>query len=778
MNNFKRNPLFHALLMAPVLLAGVAQAQQLEIEEVLVTAEKRSQSIQDVPLSVAAIGGDDVTVGKISNLNDIAFSVPGVTFNEFNVGEPRLYIRGIGNSSDSAASDQAVGVFLDEVYIGRTGGVGFDLFDLERIEILRGPQGTLYGKNTNGGAVNIVTSRPSQEQEIKLSASAGNHGMTNFKGLVNTGITDAIAGKLVMQYQQRDGYGKNVITDDEIATLGDFSNSPLIKKSIGAANGGDELDDAEKASIRGQVLFDINESMSLLLGADYSKDKTNGTCRHLKNLDEAVQGLGVLWELGMSDRYKNDDRNCSSQFNTDQEREIKGGLARFEMEMDWANFLSITAYRESDYDFTDDLTGIPLIDLNAPLPPGVPLPPLPGVWTPPENVIDAVDESADQFSQEFRLTGTSGSVDWVGGAFYMEENVDRKEEYYTQYNTLLQLGFGLAGVGDVLFTQDNKTTSMALYGQADWHINDQWTLTYGVRWSDDEKDITQDAIDLLGTGFPTGVPLILPEFDAPVKADDSWSEVTNKVAVNYTPTEDMMLYVTYSEGFKSGAFPSQSNLPEVAAESVDPEQVTNYEAGMKSSWWDNRVQFNLSYYFMDYDDLQVFELNQRLLLVLHSAQAESQGVDMDFNILLMENLMVSTSYNYSDATYTEYTSSNGQDFSDNDMAFAPENAFSMNVDYRYDLGSGGALDFNVSYNWKDDYYTSASNAEKTRQDDVTMIGASASWTSSDMSWVVTLWGKNLDDEQQIASRIVDPTAITSESYMAPRTYGATVTKSF
>ena len=769
----KRNRLFHAMLMAPVVFSGLAHAQV--IEEVLVTAERRSQSIQDVPLSVAAIGGDDVTVGKISDLNDIAFKVPGVTFNEFNVGEPRLYIRGIGNSSDSAASDQAVGVFLDEVYIGRTGGVGFDLFDLERIEILRGPQGTLYGKNTNGGAVNIVTSKPSQEPEYRLSASAGNYGMTNFKGLANAGITDTIAGKLVMQYQQRDGYGKNVITDDEIATLGDFSASRLIKKSIGAANADDELDDAEKRSIRGQLLFDINDSMSLLLGADYSKDETNGTCRHLQNLDEAIQGLGLFWQLGMSDRYMKDDRNCSSQFNTDQEREIKGGLARFELEMDWASFVSITAYRESEYDFIDDLTGIPLLDLNAQTPPGVPLPPLPGVWTPPENVIDAVDENADQWSQEFRLTGTTGPVDWVTGAFYMEENVDRKEEYYTQYNTLLQLGLGLPGIGNVLFTQDNETTSMALYGQADWHINDQWTLTYGLRWSDDEKDITQGALDLLDTN-PSGVPLLAPPFS--VKANDSWDELTNKVSVNYTPSEDLMLYMTYSEGFKSGAFPSQTSTPEDAAKAADPEQVTNYEAGMKSTWWDNRIQFNVSYYFMDYDDLQVFELNDRLLLVLSNAQAESQGVDLDFNVLLLENLMVSTSYNYSDATYTDYITPTGSDYSDNDLVFAPENAFSLNVDYRYDLDSAGALDFNVSYNWKDDYYTSPSNAEKTRQDDLAMIGASASWTSPDESWVFTVWGKNLDDEQQIASRIVDPTAITSESYMAPRTYGATVTKSF
>lgn len=774
MRNNRRKQIVQAMLVAPVFCSGVALAQQLE--EVLVTAEKRSQNIQDVPLSVAAIGGNDIRVGKVTGLNDIAMKVPGVAFNQFNVGEPRIYIRGIGNSSDSAASDQAVGVFLDEVYIGRTGGVGFDLFDLERIEILRGPQGTLYGKNTSGGAINIVTSRPSQEDEVRLSASAGNYGMTNFQGMVNGGITDAISGKLVAQYQQRDGYGKNVITEDQITTLGDLSNSRYIGKSIGAAGSGDELDDADKRAVRGQLLFDLSDTMNLLVGGDYSRDKSNGTCRHLQNLDDAVQGLGAFWELGMSDKYKNDDRNCSTQFNVDQKRDISGLMARFEWDLGWADFLSISAWRESDYNFVDDLTGIPLLDLTAPSPAGVPLPP--GSWTPPENVVNGVDENASQYSQEFRLTGSQDSLDWVAGAFYMEEDVDRKEEYYTQYNTLLQGGFGLAGIGDVLFTQKNKTTSAALYAQVDWHFTEQWTLTYGGRYSYDKKQITQDAIDLMGGGVPTGVPLILPEFPAPVKAHDDWSDYTNKVSVSYQPNDDIMLYATYSQGYKSGAFPSQANLPEVAATPVDPETVDNYELGMKSTWWDNRIQFNVTLYDMDYSDLQVFELNSRLLLVLSSAQATSKGVDVDFNIALMENLTLSTSYNYSDATYDEYTSSGGDVYDGNDMVYAPNQAYAVDLDYRYDIGSAGALDFNVSYNWKDDYYTSPSNAEKTKQDAIGLLGASITWSSSDESWSAAVWGKNLDDEQQIASLIVDPTQITSESYMAPRTYGFTVTKSF
>jgi len=780
--NYKWYRFVQVALMGTVLVSGVSLAQEgeetLEIEEVIVTAEKRAQNIQDVPLSVAAIGGNDIRLGKIANLSDITYKTPGLTFARFNVGELRIYIRGIGNSSDSAASDPAVGIFVDDVYIGRTGGAGVDLMDLERIEILRGPQGTLYGKNTNGGAVHFVTRSPSQEREVKISGSVGNYGMTQLQGLINGGLSDSVSGKFVFSHYQRDGFGKNVITADEINTLGDFDNSVIIGGSIGADGNGEDLDDLEKTGLRGQLLFDISDSASLLLSADYSKAESNGTCRHLQNLDNAIQGLGPFWAMAMSEDYLSDERNCSTQFDTKQEREIKGVMARYDRTMDWANFSSITAWRDSESRLVDDLTSIPLNDLGAVSPPGMPFPlSLPGVFTAPENVIDAADEDASQFSQEFRLTGTINKLDWVAGAFYMKEDVTRDEEFYTHYSTLLQF-LGLAPVGDVLFTQDNTTTSKALYAQGDWHMNDQWTLTYGLRWSDDKKEIEQNSIDLLGTGFPTGVPLILPEFPAPVFASESWSKVTQKLSVNYKPNDNLMLFATYSEGFKSGAFPSQTNLPAVAGSSVDPEFVTNHEVGFKSTLWDGRIQFNMVYYDMDYDDLQVFELNSQLLLVLNSAQAESKGVDVEFNILPLENLMISTSYNYSDAVYTDFINSAGNDYSGNKLTHAPDSAYTIDADYSVNLGDAGSLTFNVNHNWKDDYFTSASNAEVTRQEATGLLGASTSWTSNDGSWTATLWGKNLTDETVIANRIVDPTKVTSEYYTAPRTYGVTVSKSF
>jgi len=772
----RRHTLYRAVrafALFPLATATLVAAQP-QLEEVLVTAEKRTQSINDVPLSVAALAGSDIEVGKISSLNDVAFRTPGLTFNQFNVGEPRIYIRGIGNSSDSAASDPAVGVFLDEVYIGRTGGVGFDLFDLERIEILRGPQGTLYGKNTNGGAINIVTSRPSQETELRVRGSLGSDGLRHIQGLASGGLSDGVAGKLVFSHRERDGFGRNVITPGDINTSGNFSASRLIGNSIGAAGSGDDLDDLKNYSVRGQLLFDINERASLLLGADYAKNQSNGSCRSIQNLDKAIAGLTPFWELGIPQAAQNDQRHCATQFDTGQEREVHGVMARLEYDLGWAMLTSISAWRSSEFSVLDDLTGIPLSDLAAPTPPGVPLPP--GSFTAPDNVIDASDEEASQWSQELRLSHSTDRLNWVVGAFFMEEEVDREEEFYTQFSTLLQ-GLGLAGVGDVLFTQDNTTESTAIYGQIDYDITPQLTLTYGARWAKDKKDITQNALDLLDTE-PSGVPLILPPFEAPVSASDSWSEITQKVSLAYRPTQDMMLYATYSEGFKSGAFQSQTNLASVASEPVDPEIVENIELGVKSAWWNNRVQLNLSYYDMDYSDLQIFELNSRFLLTLLNAEAESKGVEASIDVAPTENLTVNASYNWSDATFDSFINSNGLDLSGNDLPFAPDQALTLSANYRFDLTGGGTLDVGASYSWKDDYFFGPQNRERERQESVTLIDANLTWFSRDASLSVDVWGKNLDDELQLSNQIVDPTGVTSEFYMPPRTYGVTVTKSF
>jgi len=762
--NFKLKRL-PAALLATTVCSGAAAATQLE--EVLVTAEKKSASIQDVPMSVAAISGDDVGMGKVTEMNDVAMQTPGMSFTQFNLGEPRVYIRGIGNSSDSAASDSAVGIFIDEIYIGRAGGSGFDLFDLERIEILKGPQGTLYGKNTNGGAINFITSRPDYDPMTKLSVTAGNKGLFHAQALVTGGLTDAIAGKISVASKQRDGFQKNVIRPSDVTVDTNLSNSPIIGNSKGASGQGDELGDIESINLRGQLLFDLSDTTLLLLSADYSKDETNGSCSHLMDLSAGVMGTGALWQAGvdsLSAGYRSNIRSCASQFDTSQEREIQGFSARVEHGLEWADLLSITAWRAIDVFHVDDLTGLPLTDITV-------------ANSVPENVINGAEESASQFSQEFRLSGSLENVDWIAGVFYMQEDVERDEQFYTRYNAALSGGLGLAPEGNVLFLQDNTTTSIATYAQADWHI-DNWTLTYGVRWSQDEKEISQDAKDLLGTGAPTGVPLILPEFPTAVKGKEDWEEITHKASVNYRFGEDAMVYLTYSEGFKSGAFPSQTNLPENATKTVDPEFVENIEVGLKSTWFDNRLQFNIAYYDIDYDNLQVFELTPTLLLVLNSAQAESTGFETSVALAASDRLVISANYNHGKARYEDFVTSGGNDYSGNQLQWSPDRSGSIDADYTIPLEGGSIVEFNVSYSWKDDYYTAASNAAVTKQKSLSNLGVSAGWTSADQSLSVRLWGKNLGDKDQTTNVVVDPTGVTSNKFADPTTFGVTVSKTF
>jgi len=261
--NFKLKLL---LLLTGILLVLGVEAAPI-IEEIIVTAEKREQNLQRVPLPVTAFSNEDFTASEITELYDISVQSPNLTFTSFNIGEPQIYIRGIGTTSDSSASDPTVSVFLDEVYIGRPGASFFDLYDIERVEVLRGPQGTLWGRNVTGGAISIITKKPSENFEAKFGASLGNEGLTVVRGYINGPISNNVAGKLTFAKRDRDGFSKNVTN-------------------------GQELDDADNLSTRGQLLFTPGDRTELTMGFDYSKDNTNGQCRNHTKFNAPDQNAG------------------------------------------------------------------------------------------------------------------------------------------------------------------------------------------------------------------------------------------------------------------------------------------------------------------------------------------------------------------------------------------------------------------------------------------------------------------------------------------------------
>lgn len=280
------------------------------LEVITVTAERRSESIQETPMSVTAFSEGMIEEGGITDIQDVAQQTPNLKINTFNTSEPQLYIRGIGTTNDSAGSDPAVAVFIDDVYVGRPSGTAMDLYDLERIEVLRGPQGTLYGRNSAGGAINIFTKKPHAYYEAKAGVTLGNEGLWNLRGYVNGGITDNVFGKLTTNIRKRDGFAENVTT-------------------------GQDLENEDTKSVRGQLLIEASSDIEVLLGFDYTDMSGNGSNRYLTRFDVEpifeVQSM-IDAQLASNESIGNDPRKTNSNLRQSTDKELFGTQARVEID--------------------------------------------------------------------------------------------------------------------------------------------------------------------------------------------------------------------------------------------------------------------------------------------------------------------------------------------------------------------------------------------------------------------------------------------------------------
>jgi len=699
-----------------VALPQAAFSQSSALEEVIVTAERRAQDAQDVPIALTIIGGSEISPAGISSISDVALKTPNLTFTQFNIGEPQLFLRGLGTTIDSAGADPTVSVFIDDVYVGRSAGATSDLYDLERIEVLRGPQGTLYGRNVTGGAISIVTKRPSEEFEAKLGVTVGNYGLTVLRGLVDGPIGDNLAGNLSFSKRDRDGYA--------------YSN-----------RSGQELDDADNFSLRGKLLWDISDNTELLLGFDYSTDDNNGQCRNLTKLDNPAGDhnaggvfVPVLKQI-KADTNSEDPRTCAMTIEQYAERDVFGLSARLQMEFtNDLSLTSITAYRELEYSWLQELGGLD---------------------SPPNllSVEDNEGDDADQISQEFRLTKDGDRLFWVAGAYYFKENVDRFA------NVPIFFGPGSPTAPGALldrsWLQSATNTSMALFGQVVWSMTDALALTLGGRHTWDEKEMDNAYYSSPGNEVYNFKGL-----------EESWDEFTPRVTVDWQVTDDHMLFATWSKGYKSGVFISQNTTAALAETPLEPEEATNMEIGAKTRWFDNRLQFNLVYFDLENENQQLFRL-ENFTLVSENFGTESSGIELDFIAALGKNLTLSGMYASLDAEIV------GGQFAGNVAPRSPDYKYSVALNYNAALGNGAILDFDASVSYSDNWYMEATNQGVSYMDDYSIVDASVRYTSSGGNWEVTLWGKNLSDELVTSHSIVSSFGGSVELFAPPRTYGVT-----
>lgn len=710
--------------------AAPAFAQDEEgasLDEIVVTAQRREESLQDVPVAITAFTEEDLQRAAATGIQDVASRAPGVTLTQFNIGEPQLYIRGVGTTSDSAASDPSIGISIDEVSIGRAGASSLAFLDVNRVEVLRGPQGTLYGRNASGGALNVYTNRPVFENEGEISVNAGSFDRYGIEGMYNAAIGENSALRFAAIYSTNEGYAEYAPT-------------------------GQGLEGGTNWGARAQYLTEAG-NWSFLAGVDYSNDDMDGHARipvttpstnpaFVAVVDGLRAGLDIRQSFSSPDNY--------------QERTNYGATFRAEHEGQNFNFVSLTSYRNNEYSWRDNLGGLPF--------PGFPL-----------AVDDRASEESDQISQEFRIVSPDTSnIDWVAGVYFMQENVERDERFIVQAALpIAPASFG----GDTSFLQDGTNTSYAVFGQMTVPFAQYFEFTAGLRYTRDEREIHQIAIDNDGgLNPPVGIPLGPAGSPYNVTASETFEEPTWRLALSVEPVDEARFYISYDRGYKAGSFVSTAQTALQAATPIDSEILDNYAVGMKTTWLDGRWRINAEAFLLDYSDLQVYEL-LGLNLATSNADAQSSGIELETAFALNENITIGGAYTRLQAFYTsDAVSGVGTlPYDGNTLPRSPEHQFNVFVDGEWDL-FGGEFATRVNYQWQDEFYFDPSNNPEVLEDEHGLLSAFASWESP-TGFTLSVYGKNITDEDY-RLHVIKNVGIGFSVFGPPQEFGISLSQRF
>jgi iron complex outermembrane recepter protein len=709
-----------SLQYAAVLILFVSSVATAQIEEIIVTATKRAENIQDVPISISAYSGDFLEESDIRTLQDLSLYAPNFTFaTSSQPTNARIFIRGIGSVGNSAI-ETSVGVFVDGVYYPRPGSVIGNLLDIETAEVLRGPQGTLFGRNTAAGALNLTTRNPTDQVEGYVQAGVGDYGAYSLEGVVNTPFSDKVAGRLAAKYTQRDGYGFNTLTDQEIGERDDLT-------------------------LRGKLGFDFTPNVYGKLTLDYNKINTGGQIVELLPESASPQFDGTLNALFGSNATTADGYDqVINQDHQDTVKDTQWG-ASFDLEFAMGDHTvrSITAYRDWEADNRESairLTGDVL----------------------PRNH----NYTTQTRSQEFQLLSpTDQAFTYVLGLFYYEEDFDIDEDFDAGADTCIPVVFALAGAGaaalcnsmsqfpatDSSYTQ--SLTSKAAFAQATYDLTDRFSLTVGGRYTQDTKNAaflqtTPNAV--IGSLFRA------PE-DVPDLASDDGA-FTWLVNASFHATDDVMIFGTVSTGFKGGGFNSGGSGVALGREAriFTEETSTNYELGIKSLFWDSKATANVTLYRTELDDFQDRSFDGLSFLTRNAGKRTQQGVEADFVLNPVESLMIFGGFSYLDSVFDSFAEASPlpgdtlpQDLSGRTPHFSPKWQGSLVAEWRAPIGAGNLEWFlrpEYTYIGEQNIGANTNLNPQSIQDAYGLVNLRLGLAAADGRWQVTAYAKNLADE--------------------------------
>jgi iron complex outermembrane receptor protein len=775
------------------------------VEEITVTARRQEESIQETPIAVSSFGVQDLADRNVTSLGELSAATPNLNAAAGGLSSgfaSRIHIRGVGQGDFILVQDPAVGVYLDGVYIARMQGGLFDLIDIERIEVLRGPQGTLFGRNTIGGALNVTSQKPDADFHGRAKVGVANLRGLETRAMVNFPILEEkIFARLSVATGTRDGYYENRFT------------------------GGDEFNDRKMLAGRAQLRFLLGESVDWNLSFDRTRSherRNMGTCTIFPESGmtptDGQSPIGIahqnfLWgtpgyEVSFYDACQRsgdtDEFKAGSNMASTSDFDVWGTGSHLEIELaPDVTLKSITAWRRQENKTNQDIDGTEVTVAE--------------IFRDPSQT--------DQVSQELLLTGMAfeGRVKWTGGLYYMRET-GRESEITRNLPGADILAPGLklefvsalfGGVGPMSKRnrRDIVNLSYAAYGQMTFNLLDPLDLTLGLRRTHERKEATI----LTKCAYPStvdhpwcsGVPLT-PGYVGPsgilgdVHASERWGAWSPMVNLSYRVTDDVMLYGTWSRGFKSGGFNGRDIDDPIVPLLFDPEDLIAYELGMKSTWLENRVVLNVAAYVSKYEDMQITSPTTNATgqgvatPTRNAAKATMQGVELEVTALPTAGLTLQASLGfahaeYDDFTWPEYPPSGGdcgsdpvvggicqRDFSSWTLMWNPGWNYSVSGQYVFALGDMGEMLTRLDWSSRGREYQGLTNDRANLHGKYGLLNGRLAWMLADGKTEIAVWGKNLFDRRyRVATAgLIHQLGIGVDYYAIGRTYGLEISREF
>ncbi|WP_169714010.1 TonB-dependent receptor [Oceanicoccus sagamiensis] len=813
MNNCrsKRSPLYLATLLAAGIMPTTATAQVV-LEEIIVVSTRDESSLMETSASVSAFDSDTRDLLGIDNAQDLVVHSPSLV-----IAPSRISIRGVGRPNIALGSDPGVGIYWDGIYSTENDIFGFANFlDIERVEVLRGPQGTLFGRNSIGGAINFISKQPTVEWSGEVTAELGNHDYTVGQGLVSGPLTDKLTMLGAISEIKRSGFQDNIANgkdhdqaESQYATLHFFhETTESWSNSIKLVN--------RESNIRPETAYAPDPFVTDYIDATLDAGNLPGMYPD-NNFANPNQGQTTdnpavrdIDKVSVDrDPYQDNQRKqiiVISEYDADDYLiKYTGGYTEFDFELDY----------DADL-LTQADSGLDWSQMQFELFPGVSVPAsrITGLSLTPADITRPFSQEADFTSHEIQfITNYDSSLNFTTGLYYY--NSDEAQELafiennpdvvaaYTALAAVVPGGLPVNPDGDLFRgTSQLDTTSYAVYGQMDWDWTDQTTITFGLRYSYDEKEgqdttfvqyVYEDATDPGLIGDPT-------DNVVERKIDEDWDKITWRLGVDHILDENHFLYAFAATGYRSGGFNLMNPTDNSDVGTVDPEDLLSFEAGYKGSLMDGRLNVGTAVYYYDYTDLQVLKSDVvngvPLTSYENAAEAEAYGLEAEFSALVNEYVSLTGNYSYNNTEYKDFDSidttacqlasgalNDGspvdpaicdvQDLSGNNFIYAPEHKASLNTVVMWTMID---LDWTavLTYQYTDEQYSNAfNNDDYDLIDSRDRIDARISAASQDETWEVTAYIKNIEDNREVTLRD-RPSTVSGVNTVAltdPQMYG-------